>query len=189
MGMAEGIEIGKGIERRRLLTVGVSIAVHCLLLAVLVREMAPVVLQPRLVMKGNRGSSMAVIDIPSDLVLPLLPEVHTALYAPPAKKQVAKIKLPTPKAREDSSGAALQAAHAGSPFGSQPNGLTTGHELKPALPVQGGRPRISASELPAGLQGDVIIEITISEQGKVIEKKVVKSIAPTVDGAFRANSR
>ena len=132
-------------------------------------------------MKGNRGSSMAVIEIPSDIVLPSLPEVHTALHPPPVKKQVAKIKLPAPKAREDSSGAALQAAHAGSPFGSQPNGLTTGHELKPALPIQGGRPRISASELPAGLQGDVIIEITISEQGKVIEKKVVKSIAPTVD--------
>jgi TonB family protein len=133
-------------------------------------------------MFGNRGASMAIIEIPTDLILPSLPENHRAVHAPPVKRKVAKAKLPVPpKAKEDSSGASLQAAHAGSPYGSQPNGLSTGHELKPALPIAGGRPRIAPADLPGGLQGDVIVEITISEQGKVVEKKVVQSVAPDVD--------
>jgi TonB family protein len=180
-------EVRQGIERRRLIAVCVSIAVHCLILGLLLPSSIPVILKPRVLMQGSHGGSMASVYVPSDLVLISLPEAHSSYHlpSPPLKPRVAKVKIP-PKAREETSGAALQAAHAGSPFGSQPNGLTTGHELRPALPIEGGRPRVAASDLPGGLQGDVIVEITINEQGKVIEKKVIKSIDPGIDNKVLA---
>lgn len=180
-----GVEVGRGIERRRVATVALSVAVHCVV-SLLVRHATPIVLNPRVVMMGNHGASIAMIEIPSNLVLLSLAEEHTAFRAPAAKKQVARVKTPAPKAHEESAGAALQAARTGSPFGSQENGLTTGHELRPALPIEGGRPRVSASDLPGGLQGDVIVEITINEQGKVVQKKVIKSIDPGIDGKVLA---
>src|SRR5205085_1786580 len=129
------LEIRRGVERRRIVAVGVSIALHCLVFVALIRQSPPLILKQRSVMLGNRGASMAVIEIPSNLIVPSLPENHRAVHAPPIKKKLARAKLPAPpKAREDSSGASLQAAHAGSPYGSQANGLSTGHELKPALP-------------------------------------------------------
>jgi len=152
-----------------------------------VRSSAPVILKPRVLMQGNRGGSMASVYIPSDLILISLPEAHSRyrLPTPRPKAQMARVKTP-PKAKEETAGAPLQAAHAGSPFGSQANGLTTGHELRPALPIEGGRPRVASSDLPGGLQGDVIVEITINEQGKVIEKKVIKSIEPGIDNKVLA---
>jgi protein TonB len=176
-------EVQQGIERRRIIAVCFSIAVHCAIIGLSIRQIAPVILKPRALMQGGRGASMANVYLPSNLVLISLPELHSAyrLPLPPAKPSLAKVKKPAPKAHEETSGADLQAAHAGSPAGSQAYGLTTGHELRPALPIEGGRPRLSASDLPGGLQGDVIVEITINEQGKVIEKKVIKSIDPGVD--------
>jgi hypothetical protein len=123
------IEIRRGVERRRVIAVAVSVALHLAIFAALIRQSPPLILKQRSVMFGNRGASMAIIEIPTDLILPSLPENHRAVHAPPVKRKVAKAKLPVPpKAKEDSSGASLQAAHAGSPYGSQPNGLSTGHE-------------------------------------------------------------
>ncbi len=133
-------------------------------------------------MQGVGGTSAAMVYLLSQqLQLPSMPEAHTALHVPALKKHVTKAEKAAPKAREDSPGAALELARAGSPSGSQSFGLTTEHELRPALPIEGGRPRVSTSELPGGVQGDVIVEITIDEQGRVIAKKVIKSIDPGVD--------
>ena len=176
------IEIRRGIERRRIVAVAISVALHCLIFAALIRQSPPLILKQRSVMLGNHGASVAIIAIPSDLILPSLPESHSTFHAPPVKKKTLKTKLPPrPKANEETSGASLQAARAGSPHGSQSYGLSTGHELKPALPIVGGRPRLAPADLPGGVQGDVIVEITISEQGKVVEKKVIQSVAPEVD--------
>jgi TonB family protein len=70
---------------------------------------------------------------------------------------------------------------AGSPFGSQYDGITVGHEVKPALPVSGDRPSVSRSELPNGVQGDVIVEITIDVQGNVVQTKLLKTIGYGID--------
>ena len=43
------------------------------------------------------------------------------------------------------------------------------------------RPGCSSSDLN-GLQGDVVVEVTIDEQGNIVQKVVIQSLAPSVDG-------
>jgi TonB family protein len=69
----------------------------------------------------------------------------------------------------------------GSPFGSSAFGLYAGADVRPALPVVSRDPFVSIGEVGEGVEGDVVIEITIDEKGNIVEKKVVKSLNPVVD--------
>ena len=68
---------------------------------------------------------------------------------------------------------------AGSPQGTLPDGPTVGFVREPALPIVG--PDVPRSSLPAGLQGDVIVEITIDTQGNVAQTRVLQSLGAEVD--------
>ena len=57
----------------------------------------------------------------------------------------------------------------------------TGVEASPALPLVFPDPSIYPSQLPKGLQGDVIVEVTIDEHGTVTETKVVQSLQSDID--------
>ena len=59
-------------------------------------------------------------------------------------------------------------------------GPLNGDEIRPALPVVAPDPIVASSELD-GLQGDVVIEVTIDEKGNIIQKVVIQSLAPAVD--------
>jgi protein TonB len=72
-------------------------------------------------------------------------------------------------------------AEAGSEQGSAYDGLSGGDEVKPALPVAFQDLRISRSELPSGLQGDVIVEITIDAQGIVVAERLLQGLGHGVD--------
>lgn len=69
----------------------------------------------------------------------------------------------------------------GSPFGSSAFGLYAGADVRPALPVVSHDPFVSMGEVGAGVEGDVVVEITIDEKGNIVQKKVVKSLNPVVD--------
>ena len=79
------------------------------------------------------------------------------------------------------SGTTQQAASAGSPYGSLWEGSTTGFEIKPALPVVGPQPQVYTSNLPRGFEGDVIVEITIDEQGNITNKALVHGLGNGLD--------
>jgi protein TonB len=51
------------------------------------------------------------------------------------------------------------------------------------------RPRPDLSSLPSGTRGDVIIDVTIDESGRISELKLVKGIGPTVDETVIATVR
>ena len=68
---------------------------------------------------------------------------------------------------------------AGSTQGTLPDGPTVGFVREPALPIVG--PDVPRSSLPAGIQGDVIVEITIDTQGNVAQTRVLQSLGPEVD--------
>src|SRR5205823_1060102 len=72
--------------------------------------------------------------------------------------------------------AASPAARAGSPIGSAMFGSLSGPDIRPALPVVGPRPFIAETELPQGVQGDVVVEVTINERGAIIAMKFVKKL-------------
>jgi protein TonB len=51
----------------------------------------------------------------------------------------------------------------------------------PALPLVFPDPSIDPWQLPKGLQGDVIVEVTIDAQGTVTNTKVIQSLQADID--------
>ena len=49
-------------------------------------------------------------------------------------------------------------------------------EVVPAFPVIYPDPPVSRGDLPAGIQGDVIVQVTIDPQGNVVETKLIQGI-------------
>jgi TonB family protein len=167
-------------SKRRLALAG-SFALHCLVLVVLLWRPAQM-LKPNVVLRGEEGTSSVVVYLPSREAVPLQPvsQAHSSLRVPrPKKRLVAEAKAPN--AAEESTGSVTKTTQAGSLYGSQTNGLSTGHEVRPALPISGDRPSITASELPKGTQGDVIVEITIDVKGNVVGSKLLKTIGYGID--------
>ncbi len=96
-----------------------------------------------------------------------------------------KRDLPRPKLGTDAEtttpGQAAQVQAAGSPLGTVLEGPLAGEEVRPALPVVSPDPAVAAVELN-GLQGDVVVEVTIDEKGNIVQKVVIQSLAPAIDG-------
>ncbi len=91
-------------------------------------------------------------------------------YRKPVTRKIGKTQVANPVA---------DPLQAGSEKGSLPDGPTVGFVREPALPIVG--PDVPRSSLPAGIQGDVIVEITIDTQGNVAETRVLQSLGPEVD--------
>jgi protein TonB len=68
-------------------------------------------------------------------------------------------------------------------------GPVTGSEARPALPLVFPDPTILPWQLPNGLQGDVIVEVTIDTQGLVTDTKVLQSLQPEIDEKVLATLR
>jgi TonB family protein len=113
-----------------------------------------------------------------------------------ASLTVAKLRKPapepTPKSkpvaaqREQASKTASSApeitAQAGSPYGSHiPGTPLTGDAVMPALPQVFPDPPVSRADLPPGMEGDVIVEVTIDEFGNVVEMKLAKALGFGID--------
>jgi TonB family protein len=93
-----------------------------------------------------------------------------------------KPKPPAPEVRREETAQAtandapLQTARGGSLFGHVPGSPLTGDEVVPAFPDVYPDPPVSRSDLPSGVQGDVVVEVTIDPQGNVVDTKVLKGI-------------
>ena len=87
---------------------------------------------------------------------------------------------PEPKRQEDAAETAPDApevtARGGSPFGRLPGSPLTGDEVTPAFPDVYPDPPISRDDLPNGIQGDVIVEVTIDPQGNVVRTRLLQGI-------------
>ena len=90
-------------------------------------------------------------------------------------KQTSNPKSPTPVPNP-----VQQPLQAGSELGTLPDGPTVGFVRVPALPVVA--PDVPRSRLPAGVQGDIVVEVTIDTQGNVAQTRVLQSLGPEVDG-------
>ena len=180
-------------------TLFLSIAAHGAILLVLLKTPAPTFVKPSSIVAGHNGTAMTQIywiterDDPSkdsgegDLVShePSRTQQRSKLeWQRPAKKKVRK-PVELAKAAEDTSaqdrGGQHQAAAAGSPFGSLTYGSLFGLEVRPAYPLMGSDPVADPGELPAGFEGDVIVEVTIDELGNIIAKSVIQGINPALD--------
>jgi TonB family protein len=96
--------------------------------------------------------------------------------APHQKRSNAPLKVD-----RNQPGDALQAPRAGTLYGSLADGPSEGREIRPALPVVFVNPDVSRSELPPGLQGDVVVEVTIDARGNVVQKRILQRIGYGID--------
>lgn len=161
----------------------VSFALHCAVLLVVVHRGAPVFVVPSDTDHGIAGSSGSVSIV---YLAPVGPEQTKSSSEEPTpalraslvtKPKPAKTQTKTsPKDQPTQQNAPEQTARGGSPWGRVPGSPITGDEVVPALPEVFPDPPVSRSDLPAGVEGDVIVEVTIDAQGNVVETKLLQGI-------------
>jgi len=174
------------VARRRWSLIG-SAVVHMLALGLLLRQPAPVFVRPQAVVAGAGGTSVTALYLPYDWGVHSDPasEARISLSAAKSKALRRKRKQAPPraslKADKNQPGDVLQTARAGSSYGSLAEGPVDGREIRPALPVTFVNPEVSRSELPAGVQGDVVVEVTIDARGNIVAKRILQRIGYGVD--------
>ena len=155
-------------NRRRRAALILSLSVHCVIVFLWLNR-APLFVQPSSVAWGIHGNSADLIYFPR-VAEPT--KSAKKLHFRPKTKQKPAVEAPQPP---------TESARAGSPEGSLAQGPVTGVEASPALPLVFPDPSIYPWQLPKGLQGDVIVEVTIDEHGVVTETKVVQSLQSDID--------
>ena len=164
-----------------------SVAVHIGLLLALLHESAPLFLTPHDVALGTPGSSGSVSII---YLAPVGPEQTrsspdkpqiTLRAALPRKPKPHKIETKPAPEQPTADNAAQETARGGSPFGRVPGSPITGDKVIPALPEVFPDPPVSRADLPAGVQGNIIVEVTIDSQGNVVETKLLQGIGYGVE--------
>lgn len=185
----------RSASKRRDLSLLVSFAAHGVLLLVLTHHSTPVFVMPSDVALGTPGSSgsvvyLAPVGAERAVTQPEKPRLNSS--APVYKPR--RILKPLAPARENENAAENakldETARGGSPYGARiPGSPLTGHEVIPALPQVFPDPAVSRADLPPGVQGDVVVEVTIDEQGNVIETKLIQGIGYGIEDRVLATLR
>ncbi len=163
-----------GSKRRAVALLG-SFVLHCIVVYVWLHRPAMFV-RPSSLAWGLRGQS--------DTLVYLQPAKSAGKSA--SKKSQLQIKAQR-KAPQDLPEPVD--TRAGSTAGSLYHGPAEGREARPALPLVFPDPSIYPWQLARGLQGDVIVEVTIDEQGNVTETRVLQSLQQDIDEKVIATLR
>jgi len=99
-----------------------------------------------------------------------------ALHRSPNPAQVHKAEPRRELPAMTAAAAPDETARGGSPFGRVPGSPLNFDEVVPAFPVVYPDPPVSDADLPVGVHGDVIVQVTIDSQGNVIETKLIQGI-------------
>ena len=163
-----------------------SLALHAGLLGVLLYRPIPGFVAPSSVRAGIHGATVTHLYwAHGPAGVELFPPAATkspVLFKQLSKKKPAdsrEASLPGPS--RQASQEPLSGPSAGSPYGSLSDGSTSGPEIRPALPVVTAEPEVASSDLTPGMDGNVVIEITIDELGKVVNEVVIASLGAAVD--------
>jgi protein TonB len=165
-------------------SVFISSVIHLLIVVLFCWSSVPIFVKPVLVARGEGGNatpSSVVLYVPNDLEIASASKPPLLSLPVPAHKKPQKTKLRKRTNVIEEADKTLNPAEVGSENGSAYDGLTSGDEVKPALPVAFQDLKIPRSELPSGIQGDVIVEITIDAQGAVIEERLLQGLGHGVD--------
>ena len=173
-------EIGAGIPSRALV---LSLVLHSLVLVWLCWQPEPMLIQRASIMAGDNGSSLGMVYLPTDssLRLPVNEESNKLKYMAARKRSLKRRHTAPHQTDEHPTEAKVQALSMGSPNGDAIRGSLAGWAARPALPLNFPDPHVHASELPPGVTGDVIVEVTIDAAGNITNKKVLQSIGYGID--------
>jgi TonB family protein len=170
------------ISKRRATSLSISLALHFLFLAWLLHSPAPIFVAPSSVVRGQTGSSLTRIYFGGDSgVSQEQPKPLLSWPRPQKKANPHRLEPPPAKLEKGNETASIQPSGpaAGSLYGSLSYGTLTGPEIRPALPVVSPDPVFGSDA--TSIEGDVIVEITIDEQGTIVQKVVIHSLGPAVD--------
>lgn len=142
-----------------------SFVIHCAVVFLWLHR-APMFVRASSVAWGQHGRSLALVYVPSPAEPPVLQKQPIRLV----KHKPAQLPTPTP----------AELRRAGTPSGSLAQGPGSGIEAKPAIPLVFPDPPIYPWQLK-GVQGDVIVEVTIDEQGQVTAMKILQSLQNDID--------
>ncbi|MGH9499475.1 MAG: energy transducer TonB [Terriglobales bacterium] len=173
------------VPQRRAPILGTSVAAHLLFLAWVLHNPAPIFVSPSSVMQGERGTGLQYLYFPGRPEVSEQPPKQAHLTWMQSKKNAKKPRKtpPVSKVESDTEIAAALAPNerpAGSPYGSLYYGNAIGPEVRPALPVVHPDPAVGP-EMTDGITGDVVVEVTIDRDGKIIELKLTQSVTPQID--------
>lgn len=177
-----------------------SIALHGVLLAFLLYEREPLLLNPRSVAVGHNGTSVTRLYWPnkapdnsrhssSDRATERYRHQRfgpqSLTFNPPQEAQSRKPLPHTPTENHDNSStqtlsAAGHGVQAGLPYGTLQRGQLYGEEVVPALPIATSDPVVYPWQLPEAA-GNEVIEITIDERGEIVKKTVLQSLGSDID--------
>ena len=172
-----------------------SFGVHLVVVLLITHRGAPVFVMPSDVALGTPGSMgsityLAPVGAEREVVVPKKPSVslRTAALKTPV------VPKPSPLIPENDNATARATlettAKGGSLYGARvPGAPLTGHEVIPALPQVFPDPAVSRADLPPGVEGDVVVEVTIDEHGNVVELKLVRGIGYGIEDRVLATLR
>lgn len=169
-------------QKRWTLSVMLSTLAHVAVLTTLAWPTLPVFLLPRFVARGAGGSSTPTSIA---LFLPADTKIVSSAERPLLSLPVMTKQKSRPKAKQRTNlleeTKASNNAEAGSKTGTELDGPASGDEVIPALVQTFPDPRIPRSSIPSGVQGDVVVEITIDAAGNVIEERLLKGLGYGID--------
>lgn len=165
-------------------SVGVSSAIHVLVVVLFCWPNIPIFVRPTLIARGEGGSatpSSVRLYVPNDLQIATSSSPSLLSLPTPPRKKPQKARLRKRNNVVEEADKTPNQAEVGSENGSAYDGNASGDEVKPALPITFQDLKIYRSDLPSGIQGDVIVEITIDAQGTVVEERLLQGLGHGVD--------
>jgi TonB family protein len=182
---------------RRYRALGVSVAAHLTLLAIIVFHNPKAInMSPDWLAFGDGPHTYQLIYFPPDASDNAPPDAAKLLFPPhltkprpvPHPKSQPQKPAPEPRVLADAE-AGDRNSHAGSPLGTVIDGPITGHEVHVAYPTVYPDFPLDRDAFPRDLVGDVVIEVTIDSQGNVVETKIVQAIGHGIDEKIEATLR
>jgi len=177
---------------------GVSVAAHLTVLAVIAFHSRVIDVRPEWLAHGDGAHTYELTYFPSGAENDATsPDAVKLLFPPRASKPRPRPQStppkPAPGPQQVMATADAEAgdhnSRAGSPLGTMIDGPISGHEVHVAYPVVYPDPPVERAELPRDLVGDVVIEVTIDSQGNVVETKIVQAIGHGIDEKIEATLR
>jgi TonB family protein len=181
-----------GRGQRNLSLVG-SVAVHSLVLLALCLRPSPIFVKPLLIAHGDRGLTPLLYFAPQgldqNLVAPAPKSATARIHLRVQERLEFNAKVTSQKDAKPENSESVSAVTAGSPHSSDLFGFTLGAGISPAIETTLLDPPVLRSEIPPGVEGDVIVEITIDEQGYVIGTRLLKGLGYGIDEKIIATVR
>lgn len=184
-------------KRRRIRSQAISFALHAALIYLLVKPPAALFVSPIRIQRGNFGHATTITftgrnradfsdpeyNRPKRFdVAYVPPDAKTIILRRPERRSATKPKKNVPSSVED-------AARAGQTNGSVLDGMFSGHDVRPALPVIYPNPDVYPWQVPNGVQGTVVVEVTIDSEGKVTATKILQRLGYGIDEKVEAAVR